>query len=243
MGSLRRLCVAVTSVIAVACSPQMGSGHTTPDPISPSTLLDRSPPATTLTTSGATSETTDEVSNELIAEVYASYAFPPGGPFPVGSIEWIEWLAECENSFGFDFEVVSQPGQDPTLFGQVPPSRDTFHSEVRRACRAFVAEQGDVFELEQTPEFAERVYAGYLKVHECMLANGFPVDEPPSQQTFVSQWVAGGAGSWHPYSATPFGGSLSTSPDAGTGDERVSEQLHIQETCPADWGTVFAAEQ
>ena len=133
MGSLRRLCVAVTSVIAVACSPQYGVGGIQhPDPISPSTLLDRSPPATTLTTSGATSETTDEVSNELIVEAYASYAFPPGGPFPVGSIEWIEWLAECENSFGFDFEVVSQPGQDPTLFGQVPPSRDTFHSEVRK---------------------------------------------------------------------------------------------------------------
>lgn len=232
----------VALVIAGACSPQMGSGETTPDPIPPPTMLESLPPAGTNTTP-APSEIVDEVSTELIAEVYASYAFPPGGPFPVGSIEWIEWLAECENSFGFDFEVVSQPGQDPTLFGQVPPSRDAFHSEVRKACRAYVADRGDVFELEQTPEFAERVYAGYLRVYECMLANGFPVEEPPSRQTFVSQWVAGGAGSWHPYSATPFGGSLSTSPDAGTGDERVSEQLRIQETCPADWGTVFAAER
>lgn len=182
-----------------------------------------------------------EFSADQVEDVFAGYAFPPGGPFPIGSIEFMEWLAVCENSFGFEFEVVAEPGQDPYLYGPVPASRDALHSQVRAGCREFVIERGLVFPIEHTAEFGRRVYSGYLAVYDCMLANDFPVNDPPSEETFVSTWMSGGRG-WHPYDATPFGGSLSVAPDAGGAEDRVSTQLVIQETCPADWGTLLGGD-
>lgn len=179
-----------------------------------------------------------EFSAEQVEDVFDGYAFPPGGPFPIGSIEYMEWLAVCENSFGFEFEVVAEPGQDPHLYGPVPSSRDALHSQVRAGCSEFVIERGLVLPIEYTAEFGRRVYSGYLAVYDCMVANDFPVNDPPSEETFVSTWMSGGRG-WHPYDATPFGGSLSVSPDAGGLEERASTQLLIQETCPADWGTLL----
>lgn len=230
--------VAVALSLGIAaCDASEGAEADGPAPSGTTQVT--SPGVTVVDADPASSAT--EFSADQVEEVYAGYAFPPGGPFPIGSIEYMEWLAVCENSFGFEFEVVAEPGQDPYLYGPVPSSRDELHSKVRAGCREFVIERGLVFPIEHTAEFGRRVYMGYLKVFDCMVANDFPVNDPPSEETFVSTWMSGGQG-WHPYEATPFGGSLSVAPDVGGAEDRVSTQLLIQETCPADWGTLLGGD-
>jgi hypothetical protein len=180
-----------------------------------------------------------EFSEVAVAEVMDQYAFRTDRVHPAGSVEWVEWLAFCNAAFGFKFDVIREPGQDPFLSGQVPLAQQDLQLRVSRACQEAALDRGYFFPIALTEEFGRRVYAGYLEVHACMVSNGFPVTEPPSEETFLAQWTDGGE-HWHPYGATPFGGSLSVSPDAeGDPPANVSAQLEIQATCPADWGSIL----
>lgn len=183
-----------------------------------------------------------EFSDEAVFEVMDGYAFSADAVYPTGTVQWIEWLAFCNAAFGFSFEVISEPGQDPYLYGQVPLAQQDLQQRVSGACREAALDQGYFFPIAHTEEFGRRVYIGFLEVHTCMVSNGFPVTEPPSEETFLADWTDGGR-HWHPYDATPFGSSLSVSPDAeGNPPENVSAQLAIQATCPADWGSILDSE-
>lgn len=72
----------------------------------------------------------------------------------VGSLEFMEWLAACEAEFGFVFEVISEPGQDPYLSGSVSSSQQALHSEVRAACMDLVVESGRFFRITNSAEDA-----------------------------------------------------------------------------------------
>lgn len=245
-SSGRRLASAsVVAVLVVSCVTQPEAGA--PDEAGSTTVVDEETSSTTTSTTepssspttGPSTTLTEEGIRQQTDELLGQYAFPPDGPHPTGSVEFMEWLAFCEGAFGFEMEVVAEPGQDPYLYGQVMPDQDELHSRVRSACRTAAVDAGFFFPLARTEEFGQRVYAGFMAVHQCMVSQGFPVTDPPSEETFVADWVTG-RGYWHPYDATPFGGSLSVSPDAeGDPPSQVSAQLEIQETCPADWATVL----
>lgn len=227
-------------LVLVACTAApSGEGSTLPSETG-SDGATRTVSTVEVQSSTSTTEPSSELSEEeAVVEVMDGYAFPPDGPHPSGSVEFMEWLAFCEGAFGFEMEVVAEPGQDPYLYGQVTPGQDALHSRVRDTCRTTAVEAGHFFRIPHTEESGRRVYAGFMAVHECMVSHGFPVTDPPSEETFVADWVDGGR-HWHPYDATPFGGSLSVFPDAeGDPPSQVSAQLEIQATCPADWATVL----
>lgn len=116
---------------------------------------------------------------------------------------------------------------------------DIFNAALN-ACRDVVLESGDFFILGRTDADARRVYTGYMRVHQCLVDHGYPVDDPPSEEAFVASWVDGGhRDDWHPYSATPAGGPLTVIP-GGEPSETSRRQLEIQATCPADWTAVLA---
>lgn len=108
------------------------------------------------------------------------------------------------------------------------------------ACEQEAIDVGRFFPIAPTQEFGRRVFAAFVTVHECMVEHGYPVTDPPSEETFVAQWVAGGQ-RWHPYDATHFGGSLAVPPPDIEGgiSAQASAQLELQATCPADWATVL----
>jgi hypothetical protein len=64
---------------------------------------------------------------------------------------------------------------------------------------------------------AERVYDAFLKVRECILGLGYQDADPPSKETFVEQFMAGGD-TWHPYDG------LEQLPDA--------DWQRVQAACP-----------
>ena len=181
-----------------------------------------------------------EFSEAAVVAVLDQYAFPPDGPFPTGTVEFMEWLAFCEAAFGFEKQVITQPGQIPYLYGQVTPGQQELNFKVASACEQMAIDAGHFFPIAHTEEFGRRVFAAYVTVHECMVEHGYPVTDPPSEETFVAQWVAGGQ-RWHPYDATPFGGSLAVPPPDIEGgiSAQASAQLELQATCPADWATVL----
>lgn len=236
-----RIGIALGSLALVAaCAASTDSSDTTlAGSTSTSTLVE---PVTSTTQAPQETPSTEqglELSEGAVTEVMDQYAFPADAVYPTGTVQWIEWLAFCNAAFGFSFEVISEPGQDPHLYGQVPLAQQDLQLRVSRACQEAALDQGYFFPIALTEEFGRRVYAGFLEVHACMVSNGFPVPEPPSEETFLSDWTDGGR-HWHPYDATPFGSSLSVSPDAeGNPPETVSAQLEIQATCPADWGSIL----
>lgn len=231
------LLLAVTACTAAPSGVDTGSTSTLgtdPDEVT-ATVSD-----TDVQSSTTTTEPVLEFSESAVVKVMGEYAFSPDGPHPTGTVEFMEWLAFCESAFGFEKEVVAQPGQMPYLYGQVTPSQQELNFRVATACEQMAVAAGHFFAIAPTEEFGRRVFAAYVTVHECMMEHGYPVTDPPSEETFVAQWMAGGQ-QWHPYEASPFGGTLAVPPPDIEGgiSSQASAQLELQATCPADWGTVL----
>jgi hypothetical protein len=183
-----------------------------------------------------------EFTVDAINALMGNYAFPPDGPHPAGSTEFMEWLAACEAEFGFKFEVISEAGQDPYLYGPVSSAQQQLESEVRAGCMEAVINAGIFFPITTSAADASRVYAGYMRVQQCLIDNRYPTADAPSEEAFVAQWTGNPGQAWHPYDATPAGGSVTVAPGAGPLEERLILQLEIQETCPADWESIFAED-
>jgi hypothetical protein len=236
-----RTAIVVGSVgLVAACGASPDSSDTTlPGSAATSTLVEAGPSTTDAPHETQSTGPGLEFSEGAVVEVMDRYAFPADRVHPAGSVEWVEWLAFCNAAFGFNFDVIREPGQEPSLYGQVPLAQQDLQLRVSRACQESAVERGHFFRIARTDDLGRRVHAGFLDVHACMVSNGFPVTEPPSEETFLADWTDGGE-HWHPYEATPFGGSLSVSPDAeGDIPAQVSAQMEIQATCPADWGSIL----
>lgn len=153
----------------------------------------------------------------------------------------MEWLASCLGHFGFEVDVIAEPGQDPFVYGSAGGQQERY-VQVQGACLEGAIAAGHFSPLPQTEDEIRSLYQAYLKVQACLLEHDFPAVEPPSEDTFVSAYLnADPADDWHPYAATPFGSSLSVAPgtESTPPPPDLEEQLHIQETCPADLGTIL----
>ena len=232
-----RLWIAVAVVLA-ACSanPQPEVSERS------STSLQAVPP--TLAGSSAGSGDTrpadlDATFDARVRELVEDYTFPEPPP-PAGGLEFFEWGKWCMGQLGFAVEVLNEPGQDPTLFAaNITQPRQ--HDGAQRACLHIVVDRGLFVPLPSTEDEIRRLYRAYLIVQECLRDHGYPTVDPPSEDVFVDTWFNGDPRDrWHPYAATPFGGSLSVVPGAeGNAPPEVSAQLRMQTACPADLGTIL----
>lgn len=76
------------------------------------------------------------------------------------------------------------------------------------------------------------LYRLWVEVHQCLEANGYPTEPPPSEDAFAEE----GSDLWNPYAA--MGGA----PLVASGDQlnpSDSEQLEAQATCGADANTLY----
>ena len=122
---------------------------------------------------------------------------------------------ECFRRYGFEGEIQDDLG----ILFDVPAEQQDRFAEVNQLClkdeaAEFGMELGVPSEEELVKEFRALLY-----VRECMIAEGYPVDDPPSLETFVES----GGSAWHPYNAFMASG-------------RASEFETLRETCPQDVG-------
>jgi hypothetical protein len=233
--------MAVAAVALYACSTGVKSTDVTD-----TSSTDVSQPALDTGIPGSSGMTTTsneqtQTVREEVAVLIATYPFSEPPP-PAGSVEFMEWGVACLRHFGFDVEVVAEPGQDPFIYGSAG-GQQARYIQVQDACLEGAMEAGHFTPLPQTEDEIRSLYRAYLKVQACLIGHDLPTVEPPSEDSFVAAYLnADPSDDWHPYAATPFGSSLSITPDSqGPPPADLEQQLHIQKTCPADWGTILRA--
>lgn len=125
-----------------------------------------------------------------------------------------EFKLECFREHGFDGEIDDDMG----ILTDVPPDQQDRFFEINELCREAVAGEFGLTFGEPTVEELTIAFRSYLYVRECMILEGYPVDEPPSLDVYIQSEGA----VWHPYNA------FMTSPDGPTG------LADLEETCPQD---------
>ncbi len=211
--------VVVAAILAAACVPAAQGPSSSADP-GPSTTAGIS---TTVSVSAAASSTTTSppvttgsvASAEEIARLLPStpVTTAPAGAVRASVLERQRFAVECFRRYGFEGVIQEDSG----ILFDVPPSQQDRFGEVNRLC---LEEEAEEFGMElgvPSAETLRRHYRAYLYVRECMIAEGYPVDDPPSLEVFVE---SGGA-AWHPYNAFMASG-------------RAAELDRLEQTCPQD---------
>lgn len=116
-----------------------------------------------------------------------------GGLVPYGSVEHVNWLAQCIESAGFVVEV-DQGG----LMARPGVTQQARYREVMAFCEQAAVDSGLVGPLlpPDEEELAAR-YEAAMWTYDCLEAAGFPVPDPVSLDVYIE---SGGSG-WHPYNA------------------------------------------
>jgi len=212
--------VVAVAVVAASClsppSPSSGSatGPSTTARVSVAASVPLAPSSTT--TSPAVPVTAGSVASaEEIAGLLPStpVTTAPAGAVRASVLERQRFAVECFRRYGFEGVIQEDSG----ILFDVPPSQQDRFGEVNRLC---VEEEAEEFGMElgvPSAETLRRHYRAYLYVRECMIAEGYPVDDPPSLEVFVE---SGGA-AWHPYNAFMASG-------------RAAELDRLEQTCPQD---------
>ncbi len=144
----------------------------------------------------------------------------PPGVVRVGILERQEFKLECMRSFGFDGEIQEK---SLAILSDVPPEQFDRYMEVGEICRRRLFAKLGVPE-KKTEEDLLKDYSALLYVRECMLAEGYPVDDPPSPEVFVETYGA----IWHPYTGVMLGTQ-----------EPIAYYTRLEEICPADLFYLF----
>lgn len=158
------------------------------------------------------------LSPELADRLPGFVASAPPDRFILGTLESFEWTARCGAENGEFLEV--RPGDPPSLGWETNPRTQ----RVVDACweASVVMTWGLMLPVDNSPEVNRLTYPLWLEVHQCLLENGYPTVEPPSEDAFAE----GGSRLWNPYAGMtglPFAGSAVT--------QLQREQLAAQELC------------
>jgi hypothetical protein len=150
------------------------------------------------------------------------------------SLAHLEYVAECARQAGVQVDVVAaaNPGLAPR--GPSTP-RD---SEVVGRCLELPGERGWLIPspFDGGDEGNRLLYDIRVEIYDCLVANGYPTVEPPSEEVFVEE----GESSWNPYKGM-IGDKLFVSPNApGQIPEEAKRQLEAQELCGASENEIYA---
>ncbi len=123
----------------------------------------------------------------------------PSGAVRASVLERQEFVLECFRRYGFEGEI---DPMDLSIGFETPPEQQERFWEVNQLCLQEEFEWLGYPLGKNSPEELRRHYRAYLYVRECMIAEGYPVDDPPSLEAYVES----GGEIWHPYDALMQGG-------------------------------------
>jgi hypothetical protein len=123
---------------------------------------------------------------------------------PGGEVRYLERLAACLRSQGWDAEVI-EDGQALRFSYFVEANREAYEAS-KRACDVAVPPPP----VEPLPDDGIRaVFAHWVAMRGCLAGLGNATSEPPSEQTFLGEWKANGD-IWSPYLDLPIHGLEAT---------------------------------
>ncbi len=128
--------------------------------------------------------------------VSSTYPVPDfGGEVP----EEYPFVLDCMEWYGFPGEVDPVTGEG-LVFDYAPEATGEFMAAITDCSNAWRRLAGLRTEPPDRDELAT-MYDRFLEVQECLVANGFPVEDPPTREVFVET-----ESPWHPYNALYKGG-------------------------------------
>jgi hypothetical protein len=138
-----------------------------------------------------------------------------GGDYPLGSFEHLSFLQGCLAEGGFEASIDADEGAIETSLGQQEEQFRTALAEC--AEEAFAS---GVVGRPTTPgeEELAAYFEAYHLTYECLLAEGYQPEPPPSVDLFVES----GGTNWHPYN--------------GLSNSQITA---IEDTCPQDLIVLF----
>lgn len=228
--STRWLAAAMLALAATACT----GGLAEPDATNGSLAVSAPPTSITALAVDVTETSAPLVVDPNVDPVLGVVPPEPAELLVQDSIAHLEYVAECSRQAGVQVDVVAaaNPGLAPR--GPSTP-RD---SEVVGRCLELPGERGWLIPspFDGTDDANRLLYDIWLEIHDCLVANGYPTTEPPSEEVFVEE---GGTG-WNPYKGM-IGDKLFVSPNApGQVPEEVKRQLEAQELCGASENEIYA---
>ncbi len=121
---------------------------------------------------------------------YAEFVLGPDAIVPNGSVEHLTFMETCIESAGFDVEI--EDGGIQVRLG----AQESFYRDVQTQCEADAVQRGLVAE-QAPPDDRELAawYDGYMLTYDCMVREGYPVNPPPSRDSYIES----GGQNWHPY--------------------------------------------
>lgn len=131
------------------------------------------------------------------------------------------FMASCVEGEGFaltlDLEEVSWTAQ-------VPPEQQSRFQQVMDKCIAEAEEKGLIPGTPTDDEIAE-YFERQVRVHDCLIENGYPSQDPPSLERYRDQWLGVTGAPWDPY-------GMVASELAADPHESQSDWDRIAELCP-----------
>lgn len=136
------------------------------------------------------------------------------------------FIEACLRDKGFMAHIIEH--DDATVMQVDYGTQEEAFRQALGACEAEALDAGLAFpRREPTAEELHELYHLYRWTYECLLENGYPTEQPPSE----AEWVESGGRSWHPYSALPYSNMIVV-PDADQPQSVIEEARTIEETCP-----------
>lgn len=158
-------------------------------------------------------------------------------------------LAQCMRDRGFAPVVDPRSGEevDPVsgavTFDQADPAQSLVMGNAMGECYAVIeARMGPL--PEETSEFWEKVYRGWLWTHQCLLDLGLPATDPPSLDVFVEQRFSVGVEVWHPHQFyRDWDGSIEKPPAIPEADwsayQAAGLVYWLEDVCPENYFFLF----
>lgn len=161
----------------------------------------------------------------------------PAEPIVEHSLGYLEYVAECVRAAGYQVELVATANPGLVWKGSSTPRR----REVGGRCKELPEEKGWLIPspFDGGDEGNRLLYDIRVEIYDCLVANGYPTVEPPSEEVFVEE----GETSWNPYEGM-IGDKLFVDPNTnwgptGTMPGDVKRQLRAQELCGASETDIY----
>ncbi len=148
---------------------------------------------------------------------------PTDYPFVEYSYRWFEYIAECGEAAGLTFRVIDTAAPHMIQDGPDSPRWPL----VKDRCE-LIAQQREWAipdPFDGSAEANALLYGIFVDIHDCMVENGYPTTDPPSEDAFIAE----GEALWTPWE------EMFNSVFYGDPDEQMSSsgrlQYEAQETC------------
>jgi hypothetical protein len=137
------------------------------------------------------------------------------------------FIQSCLRDKGFVVELIEHDDDALVITGDWETQQEAFY-EALFACEAEAVDAGLALpRREPTEEELSELYHLYRWTYDCLLENGYPAEQPPSE----AEWVESGGRSWHPYSALPYT-HMVFAPNTDPPQSIIEEARRIEEMCP-----------